>query len=277
MRIALVVLALAAAARAAEPHSAALVVCAPGYPGTTAEAQGAMDALSTSLAKGAGLPESSLVAVYHEAEEPGLARLGQPDAAMALLPLAFFLKHEKELRLTARLSAVPKGGAALESWALVAKKGALQGAASLDGYTISSIAGFAPAFVRAAVASWGALPPGARVVQSGQVLSSLRKAAAGEKVAVLLDGAQAQALATLPFAAELETVATSPKMPTAIVATVGKRLPAAKWKHLAAAFEKLGQDPTGKAALETIRMEQFVPLDEAALSAARRAYAEAAK
>src|SRR5207244_2833569 len=102
--------------------AAALVVCAPGFPGSSAEARPAMEAFARSLISAGHLPAGSLSAVYEEGEAGGLRRLAQPDAALLLAPLPFFLEHERELRLVARLSAVPRGGEALQRWTLVAAK-----------------------------------------------------------------------------------------------------------------------------------------------------------
>jgi hypothetical protein len=267
----------ASPALAAAPAKHVLVVCSPGSPGTTAEAQPTMDAFAAALSAKAGL-SPPIAAVYDEAEGSGVARLRAKDAAIALVSLPFFLKHEKELALRARLEAVPRGRAATERWTLVAKKGLVRGPVALDGFTVASIAGFAPAFVRgAALGEWGPLPAGARVVQSAAVLSSLRRAAAGERVAVLLDGAQEAALASLPFASELEVVTRSPPLPSGVVATVGARLDAKAWGAIGAALQALPSDAAGAAALEAVQLARFVPLDEKALTAARKAYAEAAR
>lgn len=266
---------LAGQARAAPP---ALVFCAPGYPGTTAEAQPAMDAFAAALAERARLPPGDLAAVYHEAEAAGLDRLARPDAALALVPLPFFLAREKALRLRPLLLVVEEGGAPLERWTLWAKKGRVQGPASLAGWQVTSTAGYAPAFLRGPVlGDFGGLPPGAKVVASGAVLSSLRKAAAGEDVALVLDRAQARSVATLPFAAELEQVTSSPPLPVALVAAVAKRLPEARVQALAKALRELAGDPRGAEALAGIRLSGFAPLDEKALAAARKAYAGAAR
>jgi ABC-type phosphate/phosphonate transport system substrate-binding protein len=257
---------------------ATLVVCAPGSPGTTQEAQPAMDAFAKALAARATLPAGSLAATYAATEDAGVARLREKDAALALVSLPFFLRHEKALRLEARLSPVLQGGEASERWSLVARKGAVVGPASLDGFTILSSAGFAPEFVRGtALGAWGKLPAGAKVSQSTAVLSALRRAAAGEPVAVLLDGAQSAALRTLPTAKDLEVVVQSPPLPAGILATVAGRVPPARWAKLAPAFRELPSDPTGAEALAGIRMARFVPLDEAALAQARQRAAEAAR
>ena len=246
-----------------------LVVCAPGYPGTTIEAQPAMDEFAARLAEAGGLATGELGAVYFEQELPGLARLQKEDAALALVPLAFFLQHGNELGLHAKLQAVQRGGAALEAWTLVARKGTR----SLDGFTVASIAGFSPRFVHAMVK----LPPGVSIVHSAAVLSSLRKAAAGEPIAVLLDATEEAATATLPFAGELETLATSRKVPAAIVATVGGHLRPDRWGAFARAFAKLPESAAGAEAMAAVRMERFVPLDGAALASAREAFAGAAQ
>ena len=122
-------------APAAEPLT--FVACAPGYPGSTAEAQPRMDAFASALGATAG--SVSLRAEYHETEETGVQRLGRPDAAFALVPLPFFLKYEAKLRLTARAQAVMQGGTASEAWSLVAGKGRLSSAAALEDLAVPSV------------------------------------------------------------------------------------------------------------------------------------------
>lgn len=269
----LVALAVPGLALAADP--AAMVICAPGYPGSTVEAQGAIDALVGAIASGAKWDKKDLNGTYFQEEKAGLARMGQPDTAVVLAPAAFFLEHAESLKLTAKLGGAMKGREATESWALVAKKGALPNAAALDGWTVASLAGFSPRFVKGALAGWGKLPETVKFQQSGQILSLMRKAAKGEKVAILMDGEQVAALASAPQAAELEVVHKTPAIPSAVVATVAGRLPDAKWKALADAMLKLGETPDGAKALEGVQKLKFVALDEKALAALKKAFAEA--
>lgn len=255
----------------------ALVACAPGYPGSTAEAQPSMDAFAAALSRVAGWPSGRIAAVYHETEQGGLGRLGAPDAALALVPLPFLLEHGEALRLTPRLQVQSAGSELTEVWSLVARKGLVTSPAALDRFTVVSLAGYSPRFVRSALGAWGPIPEGTRVVHSGQVLSALRKAAAGEKVALLLDRAQAAALATLPFAGDLEVVARSSPLPAAFVCTVGTRLAPARWKALEKGFLALPSTPEGAAAMAGLRFVRFAPLDAASLAAARRAFAGKAR
>lgn len=286
LRVLLPVVALSAAlVRAAPPveapakaEKAALVFCAPGYPGTTEEAQSRMDEIAGSLGELSGWPRARLSATYFPQEKVGLARLAEADVALALVPLPFFLQHRVALQLTPRLAVVQKGLAATQAWALVAKKGAVKSPADLDGWQVFSTAGYAPDFVTRTALAGYALPASVKVTSGAQVLSALRKAASGtQQLAVLLDAEQAASLASLPFGGELEVLHTGPKLPVAVVATVGERLSAADWKALAGAFPKLSTSPRGAAALEGVRLTGFVALDEAALAAAMKSFTGAAK
>jgi len=212
--------------------------------------------------------------VYEPSEPGGVKRLAT--ASIALVSLPFFLAHEREIGLRARLVAVAKGRPALERWALVAQKGRVTSPAGLAGFTIVSPVAFAPAFLRGTVlGGFGALPATTRLSQSTAVLSALRRAANGEAVAVLLDGTQQAALASLPFAAKLEVVARSPALPAGLIATIDARLPAKSWPGISAALLGLAADKASAAVLEGIQMSGFVALDDNVLAAARKAYADA--
>lgn len=276
VRALLLVLSIPAAVAASSADAVTLVACAPGYPGTTAEAQKAMDALAAALGRAAGTPDGSVSAVYFPREAEGLARLGQGDAGIALVPVPFYLAHRDALRLRARLSVETTTAGVAEQWSLVAQKGRVKAPADLGSMTVASIAGYAPDFVRGAVSGWGRLPESTTIVDSAQVLSMLRKAAKGPDTAVLLDGAQASSLGSLPFAAELEEIAKSAPMPTAVVATVGDRVPEERWGAFETALLAMSTDPAGIEALRTIRMVRFAPLDREALVAAESAWRKAA-
>ena len=255
---------------AAQAGAMTLVVCAPGYPGSTAEAQSAMDALAAAIAAGAGWKPGELRAVYFEAEQAGVDRLALPDAAVALTALPFWLKHRAALRLTPHLQAVEEGGSAVEAWTLVAGAGAVTGPASLAGFELVTIAGYAPGFVRGpALGPWGGLPPDVRIISSNNVLSAMRRASQGNKVAVLLDRASAAAVPTLPFAAKLQVVTKSAPLPVAVLSGVGDRVPAAKLKALLKGLTSLETTPSGRQVLAGVRLAQFVPADRAALTKAQ--------
>jgi hypothetical protein len=265
------------AARTPPPRAPlAIVVCAPGFPGSTAQARPTMDLFARAVARAADLDEGRVTAVYYETEAPGLAAMAKPGVAFALVPLPFFLKHGPDLRLEARL-AVTRDSGTSEIWSLAAKKGRVTSPASLAGWEVTGSPGYAPAFVRGpALRSWGPLPETARVSFAAAPLAALRRAAAGEPTAVLLDAAQALALSSLPFAADLEIVARSAPLPGTLLCVVGDRPGDADRDAILGALRRLPGSPEGAEALSAMRMVRFDPADAAAIENARRAYAAAA-
>lgn len=234
-----------------------LVFCAPGYPGGTADAQPYVSQFATAAAAGSGWPAGSLQAVYQPTEDGCLTRLSDADAALVFTPYPFFFEHASKLRLTPYLQADVAGVGLEERWTLVAKAGLGPVPAALAGYTIVSTAGYATAFVRRAALASLALPADVKIEATGQVLSALRRAASGEKVAVLLDGTQAAALPTLPFASQLKVIVQSQPLPTAIVAVVASRLPAARAKTLQAGLLKMDHVAGGPETLDSLRLKGF--------------------
>jgi hypothetical protein len=237
---------------------ATLVFCAPGYPGGAGDAQPLVDHFTSAAAAAAGWPAGSLAAVYDPTEDGGLAKLGGSEAVLAFIPYPFFVEHAVQLHLTPLVQADMADIGPQERWSLVAKSGRVTDARSMAGFTILSVAGYAPGFVRrSALAGW-ALPPDVKIEATGQVLSALRRAAAGESVAVLLDQTEAAALPTLPFAADLKVVTQSPELPVAIVAVVGTRVAAARAHSLQAALLKMGRGSGGADSLAPLRLRGFV-------------------
>ena len=272
----LLVLACLGMAAAGAPVKRVLVVCSPGSPGDTQQAQPTMDAFASAIENAARLAAGSLGAVYHESTEGGLPRLKQPDATLALVPLPFLLRYGEELRLNPRLEAVPEWGPA-EIWNLVAKKGSALKAESLSGWEVTGSPGYAPDFVRGALlGDWGTLPEDVKIIFTARAVAALRRAASGEKVAVLLDRTQAAALSSLPFGADLEVAYHSKPLPSAFLCTIGDRFPAADAASLMKALPLMHENESGKEALKEMRLEKFLPLNDRKLDEIRRSLAPGA-
>jgi hypothetical protein len=269
-------LALVTTAAPAAPLQRMLVVCSPGSPGTTTEAQPTMDSFAQVAGRAAGWSAGRLGAIYFERLEEGLPRLSQPEAALAMVPLPFLMRYGPELGLRPRLETVPESGAT-EVWSLVAKKGKIPASAALAGWEVTGAPGYAEDFVRdTLLGKWGALPADAKITFTARVLTELRRAASGEKVAVLLDRAQTASLASLPFAAELEVVYRARPLPSGFLCLVRDRLPAAEAKPLLKTLLHLHEDAAGREVLKSLRMVRFAPVDEAGLDKIRRSLPSAA-
>jgi hypothetical protein len=235
-----------------------LVFCAPGYPGTSGDAQPLVGDFANTLAMAAGWPSGSLTAVYDANEQSDLQRLAAPDASLAFVPYPFFLVHGAALHLTPLVQADVSPAGVEQHWTLVMQKGHPAPPAGLAGVTLISTAGYAQGFIRYALQSLGPLPANMTVTSTGQVLSALRRTANGDPVAVLLDQEQAAAMASLPFAAQLQAVAKSPAVPVALIVTVDNRLPQPRAEVLKQALLHLSATAAGKATLSRLRLNGFV-------------------
>jgi hypothetical protein len=234
-----------------------MVFCAPGYPGGAGDAQPFLDAFAAAGAAAAHWPPGSLAATYDASEAGGLEELAKPEAALAFVPYPFFVEHAAALHLAPLVQADVTSVGAQERWTLVAKKGRVNGPAAMSGFTILSVAGYAPDFVRNyALGSWG-LPADVKISQNAQVLSVLRRVAAGEQVTALLDGPQMSALASLPFASELQAVTQSAPLPTAILAVVDSRLPKARAEALRDGLLSLSKSGASAEVLGNLRLQGF--------------------
>jgi hypothetical protein len=237
---------------------ATLVFCAPGYPGAAGDAQPLMDQFASAAVAASGWPAGSLAAVYDPTEDGGVAKLKAADTVLAFVPYPFFVQHAAQLHLMPLVQADMSDIGPRERWTLVAKAGRVTAPASMAGFTLLSVAGYAPDFVRNSALKGWALPPDVKIEATGQVLSALRRVAAGEPVAVLLDPTQAAALPSLPFAAELRTVTQSPELPVALIVVVDSRLPAARAHSLQQGLLKMGQAPRAADSLAPLHLHGFV-------------------
>jgi hypothetical protein len=236
---------------------ATLVFCAPGYPGGSGDAQPFLDQFAKAAAAAAGWKSDSLGASYDPSEQGGLAKLRDKDSVLAFVPYAFYVQHAAALHLAPLAQADVIGVGTQERWTLVGRAdGAVTGAASMAGYTILSVAGYAPEFVRhSALAAWP-LPTDVKIESTGQILSALRRVASGEPVVALLDQTQATALSTLPFAAQIKTLTQSVPLPVAVIAVVDARLPEPRAKAFQSALIKMNS--ANAETLASMRLKGFV-------------------
>jgi hypothetical protein len=236
---------------------ATLVFCAPGYPGASGDAQPFVDHFAKDAAASAGWKPDSLGAIYDPSEQSGLAKLADKDSVLAFIPYAFYVQHAAALHLAPLAQADVVGVGTQERWTLVGKAGgAVTGPATMTGYTILSVAGYAPEFVKhSALASW-ALPADVKIESTGQLLSALRRVASGEPVVALLDQTQAAALSTLPFAAQLKTLTQSAPLPVAVIVVIDGRLPDVRAKAFQTALIKMNS--AGAETLASLRLKGFV-------------------
>jgi len=276
LNVALWLLALTLAGGGVVADPLHLVAWAPGYPGSTTQAQPTMDEFARLLAAAAGWDADRVTAEYQETEDGGLTRLTHEGTQLALVPLALFFKYEQQLGLQPVAQVVGPTGEAAETWCLVAPTGRVDKPADLAGWTVLGIPAYSEAFVRGSLlGDWGELPGDVKVEFTRHVLGGVRRAGNGESVAVLLDSVQTAALASLPHADALEIVATSGPVLMGLVVTVGGRLPEQTEDALLRGLLQVHDDTAFAEVLSTVRVSRFDAVDEAALSTSRRAFDQA--
>lgn len=220
-RLSILVATLALAAFAAGAAPLEVVAVAPGYPGDTEQAQPSMDALARAVESAAGLEPGSVRFTYYETASGGLERLGAGGVDAVMVTLPFFHGNAQAMGFAPVLEAVQEAGD-YDTWNLVAMNGKVTGPASLSGWVVAGVPGYAPAFVReVALGSWGRLPDDVEIRFTPRILTEVRRAAKGEPVAVLLDRFQTKSLERLSLARDLEVVATSVEMPASVFCWVG--------------------------------------------------------
>jgi hypothetical protein len=234
-----------------------LVFCAPGYPGSSADAQPLVGEFAATLAAAAGWPAGSLTAVYDASDKSDLTRLAAPEAGLAFVPYPFYVQYAAQLHMVPLAQADVAPAGLQQRWTLVLHKGHALPPAGLAGVTIISTAGYAPNFVRNVLHNPPALAADATITATGQVLSALRRAANGDPVAVLLDQEQADALASLPFAANLATFGPSAPVPVALIVVVDGRIAQARAQELSQALLHLSATPQGAATLNRLKLNGF--------------------
>jgi hypothetical protein len=228
-----------------------------------------VDQFAAAVVKAAGWPAGSLAASYDPTDEGSVAKLSSPDAVLAFVPFPFFVQHGTQFHFNPLVQADVAGTGTRQRWTLVAKPGKVTTASSMTGYTILSVAGYAPEFVRhSALEAW-TLPADVKIQFAGQILSALRRVASGEPSVALLDQTQATALPTLPFANDLKPVTQSPDLPVALVVVVESRVPPARAKALQVALLKMGHGGEASDALSQLRLQGFVMPQLPAKTAAR--------
>lgn len=236
-----------------------LVVCAPGHPGTAAQALPTLakfaERLSSDLAELRGLK-----AVFCSGPEDGKVLLEDGKAVVALLSLSAYLQFLEGAKAIPVALPVISAGARGE-WALVSGRNKIKKAGDLAGWELSSRSGFANDFIQVLFSEfWEPLPSEARLVFNPRSLAALRRAAAGEKVAVLLDADEAAALENLPFFAQLEVVFRTEPLPKSVfvLLTADSRIGRSKLAaNLSAVLSRFDRSASGSGILGEMQIEKF--------------------
>ena len=237
----------------------AVMVCAPGGPGSTEEAVPRLEKFFDLVEKLAGWPADRVAARYLNTTDGCAAYLKEKKPQVAILSLGMFLADGTKLAAEPLLEVIPVGGGEQRYHVVVEK----DPATDLKGLAGKTLAGDALDDVRFL----------SRVVFAGAVdakmhftLKTTRTALRGIKLvhggksdAVLLDSRSLAELKKLPFGGDMRTVFTSepiPGWPLVALgdAKAGDRLAKADRAALLGAFQKVCVEPDAKALCDEMRI-----------------------
>ena len=226
--------------------STSFVLCIPGGPGSTVDAQSVVDRFLNTLRDGTDLGPAA-GAYYTDFASCAQALKKPADKRFVMIPLNVYLRERKawQLRALVQVDTAKTSG----QYHVVAPKGetleSLRGKRWVTGLKLK-----APFLSRVAFDGRVALAPeGLKHLRSS--LSAIKRVAKGRADVVIVDDLQRKSMASLPIANELVVVHSGPDLPEAIVAVVG----ASKTKKLKKALLSLCQKH--KALCTELRVTRF--------------------
>lgn len=258
-----------------------LLVCAPGYPGTTKQAQAVMDTLVSQLAARAGWPAGRLRARYIARESDGISAIGRRPALL-LTTTEFYAKHAKliggEIVAATRLAS----GTEERFTVMVPRDGKRDDAAAgLKGRTLYGTRLLDVTFAsRVATRNQLDLAKLSDVQRQKRTLRAVKKATAAPATSALwLSSAECHLLeqpAQKERLAGWVTLFRTEPIPSAPVLALGKTpgAPAdpALVKTIQAALMNLASTDEGKALCTRMRIRGFAKPDNARYAAVVKAY-----
>ncbi len=193
-----------------------VLLCFPGGPGSTADAQPIVDRFLAKVSTLAGW--SGAAGAYHNHLGKCATQFAADKPSVVIVPLHLYLAKRAAWNLSPVSTLQNKETSG--QYHLVAKKGATLD--SLKGQKLVTGLKADPAFF-SKVAFAGKVDFASHFEFSPQrsALRAIKNVAKGKAAAVLLDDVQQRSLEGLPMAKELATLISGEKLPGAIVATVG--------------------------------------------------------
>jgi ABC-type phosphate/phosphonate transport system substrate-binding protein len=236
-----------------------VLVCDPGKPGTTKQAEATMATLARGVEGAGGLPPGSMRFTYIPDAKEAAAFLAKEKPGFAIISPALYLAWKKDRPLTPIAQSEREGKTTIRYLVLVGKSSPVKMLADLAGQTIVTTHADDPGFT-------------ARVILGGALedpvfeqTKSLRRGAmdvtAGKKGALLVDEHE-HAMIPKEVRDQFRTVHTSEPVPGAVVVAFADA-PAADREAVARGLLGLSGTKEGKEILKAIWSTGFKPPDKA--------------
>lgn len=220
-----------------------MLLCLPGFPGTTAQAQPYVDKMLRHLETDLGYESGSMTGAYLPDGSKATAKLKSEKPGFVLMGPSVLAENNKSMTLHI-IAKVEANGRGQETYYVVTKKGGPSDLSALVGKTVSGTMVHDEKYVYNVVLDQN-LPRGTLTVKSNKrPLKSLRDVVKGNVDAAIVDQSVIDHMKELKFGDQLQVIYTSKPVPAPAVVVLDKNKKYAK--KLKKALVGLCQKPSGK-------------------------------
>jgi len=236
-----------------------MIFCLTGFPGTTAQAQQAIDNFLRHVENVLGWPANSASGAFYPDPVQGSSHLKNDSPSLAVVTPDLYLSLHKELKMKI-IAKVKAAGRGEEQYSIVVSKAKIKSLAELKGKKVAGAVLYNPTFVTNILFGGEIKASDVTLVNEPRPLSGLRSVNKGEVDAAVVDRSVLAHMASLPFAADLAVIHTSTTLPLPVVVA----LPGGA-KYIGAFKAKMSDlcgAPEGKTVCEAAQLESIEPANE---------------
>ena len=244
----------------AEKQDLNFAVIQPGQPGTAAEAQPVMEALSKYLQEKLG-PDCVFKGRYFNELKPALSYLETQAPKWGIVQLGVFVQYGKHFQMTP-VAATRPGGFEQDVWRIVTTLDGDSNWESLRGEVLGNML-FEPAAASCLLLERPSKDLPFQLKGTFQPLRTLRSVARGKTSGAVLDRVQYETVKTISLGKRIKVIHTSAHLPTSPVVWFGSENSAAG--TLARLLQDMKKDPAAADLLKLLQTDGFGPPDETLL------------
>ena len=200
-----------------------MLLCLPGFAGTSSQAQPYVDKMMRYLEKKLNLTDGSMAGKYFADEVMSVSELRSNKPEVALVGPSVFAPLQKDLGMKV-IAEVTVNGRGEEIYSVVSKKGGVASLSELKGKTLSGAVVSDEKYVVNVLLDKQVSLGDLKLVPQERPLKSLRSVVRGEAEAAIVDQSVIDHLKDLPFAGDLNIIFESKPVPAPAVVVMGKGL-----------------------------------------------------
>jgi len=198
-----------------------MLLCLPGFPGSSVQAQPYVDKVLRHLESKLGWPALSMRGVYIPDGEKALKKLQAKKPEIALVGPSIYASQHKALKMKV-IAQVEVRGQAHQTFSVVTKVGGPKTLAALKGKSLKGSVVHDPKYVHNILLD-GKVPDGSIKLESAnRPLNALRSVARGQADAAIVSQDVVNHMKELPFASELGVIYTSKPVPPPAIVVMGE-------------------------------------------------------